>query len=37
MSAREGILLTARELFVLVALVVFFAWVAWELVRGGRH
>lgn len=37
MGAREAFILTARELFVLVVLVVMFAWIAWELVRSSRQ
>jgi hypothetical protein len=33
----EGIILTARELFVLVALVAVFVWIAWEVVRSSRR
>ncbi len=35
--AREGILLAAREVVVLVLVVGFFAWVGYRLVREGRR
>lgn len=35
-AADEGIILAARELFVLASLVAIFAWIAWELVRASR-
>jgi hypothetical protein len=34
--ATEAIIATARELFVLAALVVIFAWIGYQLVRGSR-
>jgi hypothetical protein len=36
-AAGEGIILTARELFVLIALVAIFAWVAYEVVKASRR
>jgi hypothetical protein len=33
----EGIILTARELFVLAVLVAVFAWIGFELVRTSRR
>jgi hypothetical protein len=33
----EGIILTAREVFVLVALVAVFLWMAWEVVKASRR
>jgi hypothetical protein len=33
----EGIILTVRELFVLVALVAVFIWIAWEVVKTTRR
>jgi hypothetical protein len=32
----EGIITTARELFTLAVLVVFFVWIVWELKRASR-
>lgn len=37
MVASEGIVLAARELFVLFAVVAFFAWVGYRLLRESRR
>jgi hypothetical protein len=36
-AKSEGIILTARELFVLVALVVVFVWIGWQVLKASRH
>jgi hypothetical protein len=36
-AESEGIILTAREVFVLIALVAVFAWVAWEVLKASRR
>jgi hypothetical protein len=33
----EGIVITAREIFVLVALVAVFIWLGWEVVKASRR